>query len=78
MIAQCCDLDVGELIITFGDVHLYLNHIDQAKEQLTRSPFAYPTLKLNPDVKDITKFNMQDIELVGYQSHDAIKAPMAV
>lgn len=78
MIAQCCDLDVGELIITFGDVHLYTNHIDQAKEQLTRQPFAYPTLKINPDVKDITKFNMQDIELIGYQSHDAIKAPMAV
>jgi thymidylate synthase len=78
MIAQCCDLNVGELIITFGDVHLYLNHIDQAKEQLTRKPFEYPSLKINPDVKDITKFNMQDIELIGYQSHDAIKAPMAV
>lgn len=78
MIAQACDLDVGELIITFGDVHLYLNHIDQAKEQLTREPFPYPTLKLNTDVKDVTKFTMQDIELVGYESHGTISAPMAV
>ena len=78
MIAQVCDLEVGDLIITFGDVHLYLNHVDQAKEQLTREPFAYPTLKLNKEVKDITKFTMQDIELVGYESHGTITAPMAV
>lgn len=78
MIAQACDLNVGDLIITFGDVHLYLNHIDQAKEQLSRSPFAYPSIKLNQDIKDVTKFTMSDIELVGYESHGAISAPMAV
>jgi thymidylate synthase len=78
MIAQACGLEVGELIITFGDVHLYLNHIDQAKEQLARKPFPYPTLKLNKDVDDITKFSMSDIELQGYESHGTISAPMAV
>lgn len=78
MIAQVCGLDVGDLIITFGDVHLYLNHIDQAKEQLTREPFAYPTLTLNSDVTDITKFTMSDIDLVNYESHGTISAPMAV
>ena len=78
MIAQSCDLDVGELVITFGDVHLYSNHIEQAKEQLTRKELPLATLKLNPTVTDITKFTMDDIELVGYQSHEAIKAPMAV
>lgn len=78
MIAQVCGLDVGDLIITFGDVHLYMNHIDQAKEQLAREPFAYPTLKLNKNIDDITKFTMSDIELVGYESHGTISAPMAV
>ncbi len=78
MIAQACDLDVGELIITFGDVHLYRNHLEQAQIQLTREPFAYPKLVLNPQIKDITKFAMSDISLENYQSHDAIPAPMAV
>jgi len=78
MIAQSCGLDVGELIITFGDVHLYLNHIEQAEEQIARDPFAYPTLVLNPNVTDITKFTMKDIELVNYESHSTISAPMAV
>jgi thymidylate synthase len=78
MIAQVCGLDVGDLIITFGDVHLYLNHIDQVKEQLTRTPFEYPTIALNKNVEDITKFKMSDIELVGYKCHEAITAPMAV
>jgi thymidylate synthase len=78
MIAQVCGLDVGDLIITFGDVHLYLNHIDQVKEQLTRTPFEYPTIALNRNVEDITKFKMSDIELVGYKCHEAITAPMAV
>lgn len=78
MIAQVCGLEVGELIITFGDVHLYLNHVDQAKEQLTREPFPYPTLKLNASVDNITMFKMSDIELVGYESHGTISAPMAV
>jgi thymidylate synthase len=78
MIAQVCDLGVGEFIHTLGDAHIYINHVDQVKEQLTRSPMESPTLWLNPDIKDITKFTMADIRLENYQSHPAIKAPMAV
>jgi thymidylate synthase len=78
MIAQACGLEVGELIITLGDAHIYTNHVDQVKEQLARKPLPLPELKLNPAVKDITGFTMEDIELVNYTSHDAIKAPMAV
>lgn len=78
MIAQACGLKVGELIITLGDAHIYTNHVDQVNEQLARKPLPLPELKLNPAVKDITGFTMDDIELVNYTSHDAIKAPMAV
>ncbi len=78
MIAQVCDLEVGELIITFGDVHLYCNHLEQAQMQLERTSFPYPKLNLNPKIKDITKFAMSDISLENYQSHGAISAPMAV
>jgi thymidylate synthase len=78
MIAQVCNLDVGELIISFGDAHIYKNHFDQVKEQLSRKPFPLPKLKLNPEISVITDFEMEDIALEGYQSHDAIKAPMAV
>jgi thymidylate synthase len=78
MIAQACGLEVGELIITLGDAHIYTNHVDQVKEQLARKPLPLPQLKLNPAVKDITGFTMDDVELVNYTSHDAIKAPMAV
>jgi thymidylate synthase len=78
MIAQACGLEVGELIITLGDAHIYTNHVDQVNEQLARKPLPLPELKLNPAVKDITGFTMDDIELVNYTSHDAIKAPMAV
>ena len=78
MIAQACGLEVGELIITLGDAHIYTNHVDQVKEQLTRKPLPVPELKLNPSVKDVTGFTMDDVELVNYTSHDAIKAPMAV
>lgn len=78
MIAQVCDYDIGELVISFGDVHIYKNHIEQVKEQLKRSPLPLPILKLNSEIKDINKFTMQDIELVNYNSHDAIKAEMAV
>lgn len=78
MIAQVCNLEVGELIITIGDAHIYTNHFDQVNEQLTREPFPLPTLKLNPDISVITEFEMEDIELENYQSHEAIKAPMAV
>jgi thymidylate synthase len=78
MIAQVCGLGVGEFIHAIGDAHIYLNHIDQVKEQLSRTPLESPTLWLNPDITDITKFTMDDVKLINYQSHDAIKAPMAV
>ena len=78
MIAQVCDLDVGELVIVLGDAHIYENHVDQVKEQLARKPLPLATLELNPNITDITKFEMKDITLEGYESHDAIKAPMAV
>ena len=78
MIAQVCNLEVGDLIITIGDAHIYANHFDQVKEQLTREPLPLPTLKLNPEISVITDFEMEDITLEGYTSHEAIKAPMAV
>lgn len=78
MIAQVCGLAVGEFVHVLGDAHIYSNHIEQVKEQLKRQPLPAPSLKLNPDVKNISDFKMSDIELVGYQSHDAIKAQMAV
>jgi thymidylate synthase len=78
MIAQVCELDVGEFIHVTGDAHIYLNHVDQVKEQLARSPFPLPKLWLNPSITDITKFTMDDIKLVDYTSHEAIKATMAV
>jgi thymidylate synthase len=78
MIAQVCGFGVGELIVSTGDTHIYLNHIDQVKEQLTRESFPLPKLWLNPDIKDIDKFTMDDIKLIGYESHPPIKAPMAV
>lgn len=78
MIAQVCNLEVGDLIITIGDAHIYKNHIDQVKEQLARAPLPLPKLWLNPEIDIITDFGMEDIRLEGYSSHDAIKAPMAV
>lgn len=78
MIAQVCDLTVGDLIISTGDTHIYNDHIEQVKEQLLRKPMGNPGLALNPDIKDITKFTMDDIVLVGYESHGPIKAKMAV
>lgn len=78
MLAQVCNLKVGELIISTGDTHIYTNHVEQVKEQMSRQPFPLPTLKLNPSVTEIDKFTMADIELVGYQSHGSIKAEMAV
>jgi thymidylate synthase len=77
MIAQVCNLEVGELIITLGDAHIYNNHFDQVKEQLKREPKPLATLQLNSEIETITEFEMGDVELVGYESHDAIKAPMA-
>jgi len=78
MIAQVCGLKVGDFIHAIGDAHIYLNHIDQVKEQLTRAPLPAPQLWLNPDITDITKFTMDDIRLDGYTSHAPIKAVMAV
>ena len=78
MIAQICNLEVGDLIITIGDAHIYKNHTEQVKEQLKRKPLPLSTLKLNPEIEVITEFEMTDIELVDYKSHEAIKAPMAV
>lgn len=78
MIAQVCGFGVGEFVHVLGDAHIYLNHIEQVKEQLSRQPLPLPTLWLNPDITDITKFTMDDIKLLNYQSHGAIKADMAV
>ena len=78
MIAQVCDLSVGELIISTGDTHIYSNHVDQVKEQLSREEYPLPALFLNPEIKDIDKFSMDDIMLFDYQSHGTIKAEMAV
>ncbi len=78
MLAQVCDLKVGELIISTGDTHIYKDHIEQVNEQLRREMYKQPTLWLNPDIKDIDKFTMEDIKLIDYQSHDTIKAKMAV
>ena len=78
LIAQVCDLDVGEFVHVLGDAHIYLNHVEQVKEQLSREPLPAPQLWLNPDIKDIFQFTMSDIRLDNYVSHDAIKAEMAV
>ncbi|HLO83022.1 MAG TPA: thymidylate synthase [Chitinophagaceae bacterium] len=78
MVAQVCDLEPGDFVHSFGDVHLYNNHIEQAKLQLSRTPFALPVMKLNPDVKDIFGFRYEDFELQNYQSHPGIKAPVAI
>jgi len=78
MLAQVCNLEVGDLIITIGDAHIYNNHFDQVKEQLLRDPLPLATLQLNTEISVITEFEMEDIELCDYQSHEAIKAPMAV
>jgi len=78
MLAHVCGLEVGELIISFGDAHIYANHIEQVKEQLSRQTLQLPSLYLNPSVTDITKFTMDDIVLQNYESHDTITAPMAV
>lgn len=78
MMAQVCDLEPGNFVHTFGDVHLYSNHIEQAKLQLSREPRLLPKMKLNPKVKDIFAFQFEDFELVGYNPHPHIKAPVAV
>jgi thymidylate synthase len=78
MIAQVCDLQYGDFVHSFGDVHLYNNHFEQAKTQLARKPFPLPTMKINPAVKDIFSFKFEDFTLENYESHPAIKAPVAV
>lgn len=78
MIAQVCDLEVGDFVWTGGDVHLYSNHVDQAKLQLTREHRALPTLKLNPNVKDLFAFTMDDISIENYDPHPHIKAAVAI
>ena len=78
MIAQVCGLGVGEFIHSTGDAHLYSNHIEQVKEQLSREPLPLPILKMNQGIMDINLFTMDDFHLEGYKCHDTIKAPMAV
>jgi len=78
MVAQVCDLEPGDFVHTFGDVHIYNNHMEQVKLQLSRTPFPLPQMKINPAVKDIFGFHFEDFTLENYQSHPGIKAPVAV
>jgi thymidylate synthase len=78
MMAQVCGLQPGDFVHSFGDVHLYNNHIEQAKLQLSRTPYPLPVMKINPDVKDIFSFKFEDFELQNYQFHPHIKAPVAI
>jgi thymidylate synthase len=78
MMAQVCGLQAGDFVHTLGDAHLYNNHLEQARLQLSRQPFALPQIKINPEVKDIFGFRFEDFELLNYQSHAHIKAPVAV
>jgi len=78
MVAQVCSLQYGDFVHSFGDVHLYNNHIEQAKLQLSRTPFPLPTMQLNPDIKDIFAFKYEDFTLENYQHHSAIKGKVAV
>ena len=78
MVAQVTNLEPYEFVHTLGDAHIYHNHFNQVKEQLTRKPLSLPQLKLNPNIKNIDNFKMDDIELINYKFHPTIKAPMAV
>jgi thymidylate synthase len=78
MLAQVCDLEVGDFVHTFGDAHIYSNHLEQVELQLSRDCRALPTMKINPNVKDIFSFNYEDFELVGYDPHPHIKGAVAV
>lgn len=78
MIAQVCDFGVGEFVHVLGDAHIYLNHVDQVREQLSREPMPAPTLWLDPSIKDIDKFTMESVKLEDYNSHGTIRAEMAV
>ncbi len=78
MVAQVCDLEVGDFVHTFGDCHLYVNHLTQTDEQLSRTPRSLPKMRINAEVKDIFEFTYEDFELVGYDPHPMIKAPVAI
>jgi thymidylate synthase len=78
MLAQVCDLQLGDFIHTLGDAHLYVNHLEQAKLQLTREPYLLPKMIINPNISDIFAFEINDFELKDYQAHDHIKAPVAI
>jgi thymidylate synthase len=78
MVAQVTNLEVGEFIHTFGDAHIYNNHIEQVRLQITREPLILPTMKLNPEVKNIFDFKYEDFTLENYLSHPSIKAPVAI
>lgn len=78
MVAQVCELEVGDFVHTFGDVHIYNNHIEQVKLQLSREPKDLPLMKINPDVKDIFSFEYEDFDLVGYESHPHIKGEVSI
>lgn len=78
MLAQVCDLQPGDFVHTFGDAHLYSNHLEQTKLQLSREPKSLPTMKINPDVKDLFAFKFEDFELIDYDPHPHISAPVAV
>ena len=78
MIAQVCDLEVGDFVHTLGDAHLYSNHMEQTELQLSRDVFPLPTMKINPEIKDIFEFTIDDFELEGYESHEHIKGLVAV
>ena len=78
MVAQVCDLESGDFVLTLGDAHLYSNHFEQARQQLTREPLALPQMKINPSARSIFEFDYDDFELVGYEAHPHIKAEVAV
>ena len=78
MMAQVAGLEPGEFVHTLGDAHIYLNHVDQCKLQLSREPYPLPQMKINPEVKDIFGFKFEDFELLGYQSHPHIKGEISV
>lgn len=78
MVAQVCDLEVGDYVHSFGDVHIYNNHFEQVNRQLSREPRPLPVMKLNPEIRDIFSFNFEDFTLENYDPHPGIKAPVAI
>ena len=78
MMAQVTGLKPGEFVHSFGDVHIYLNHVNQSKLQISREPYALPEMKINPEVKNIFEFKYEDFELTGYRSHPHIKGEISV